>query len=111
MDNCLIKSVYISLECFGVVRFALSDSKCSDYLEACNDIHDGACDRCRLTERSIHEINDALSLVAATSEELDGLRLNTEQARRNINVWKARLLRAVSQDETRINVTLRLDEY
>ena len=91
-------------------RFALSDSKCSDYLEACNHIHDGACDRCSLTERSIHEIEGALPLVAATSEELDGLKFNTEQARRNINAWKAHLLRAVNQDEARINVIEELDE-
>ena len=62
-------------------RFAPSDSKCSDYLEACNHIHDGACDRCSLTELGIHEIEDALPLVAATSEELDRLKFNTEQAR------------------------------
>ena len=91
-------------------RFALSDSKCSDYLEACNHIHDGACDRCSPTERSIHEIEDSLPLVAATNEELDGLKFNTEQARRNINAWKAHLLRAVNQDEARINVMGRLDE-
>ena len=70
-------------------RFALSDSKCSDYLEACNHIHDVACDRCSLTLQP---------------EELDGLKFNTEQARRNINAWKAHLLRLVNQDEARINV-------
>ena len=91
-------------------RFALSDSKCFDYLEACNHIHDGACDRCSLEERSIREIEDALPLVAATREELDGLKFNTEQARRNINSWKTHLLRAVNQDEARINVIERLDE-
>ena len=91
-------------------RFALSDSKCSDYLEACNHIHDVACDRCSLTERSIHEIEDSLPLVAATSEELDGLKFNTEQARRNINAWKAHLLRLVNQNEARIKVMERLDE-
>lgn len=91
-------------------RFALSDSKCSDYLEACSHVHDGACDRCGQTERSIHEIEDSLQLVAATSEELDGLKFNTEQARRNINAWKAHLLRAINQDEARINVMERLDE-
>ena len=91
-------------------RFALSDGKSSDYLAACNHIHGGACDRCSLLERSIREIEDALPLVAATSEELDGLKFNTEQARRNINAWKAHLLRAVNQDEARINVIERLDE-
>ena len=91
-------------------RFALSDSKCPDYLEARNHIHDGACDRCSLAERSIRDIEDALLLVAATSEELDRLTFNTEQARRNINAWKAHLLRAVNQDEARINVIERLDE-
>lgn len=84
-------------------RFALSDSKCSDYLEACSHVHDGACDRCSQTERSIHEIEDSFQL-AATSEELDGLKFNTEQARRNINARKVHLLRAVNQDEARINV-------
>ena len=54
-------------------RFALSDCKCSDNLEACNHIHDGACDLCSLTERSIQEVEDALSLVAARSEELEEL--------------------------------------
>ena len=91
-------------------RFALSDCKCSDNLEACNHIHDGACDLCSLTERSIQEVEDALSLVAATSEELEELKFNSEQARRNINAWKAHLLRAVNQDEARINVIERLDE-
>lgn len=88
----------------------LSDSKCSDYLEACSHIHDGACDHCSQTERSIYEIEDSLQLVAATSEELDGLKFNTEQARRNINAWKVHLLRAVNQDEARISVMERLDE-
>ena len=91
-------------------RFALSDGKSSDYLAACSHIHSGACDRCSLLERSIREIEDALPLVAATSEEFDGLKFNTEQARRNINAWKAHLLRAVNQDEARINVIERLDE-
>ena len=91
-------------------RFALSDGKCSDYLAACNHIHGGACDRCSLLERSIREIEDALPLVAATSEELDGLKFNNEQARRNIDAWKAHLLRAVNQHEARINVIERLDE-
>ena len=70
-------------------RFALNDSKCANYLEECNHIHDGACDRCSLAERSIREIEDALLLVAATSEELDGLKFNTEQARHNINARKS----------------------
>ena len=61
----------------------------------------------------IVEIEDALPLVAATSEELDGLKFNTEEARRNINAWKAHLPRAVNQDEARINVIERLpvDEH
>ena len=42
--------------------------------------------------------------------ELDELKFNTEQARRNVNAWKAHLLRAVNQDEARINVIERLDE-
>jgi len=41
---------------------------------------------------------------------LDELKFNTEQARRNVNAWKARLLRAVNQDVARINVIERLDE-
>ena len=62
-------------------RFALSDGKSSDYLPACNHTHGGACDRCSLLERSISEIENALPLVAATTEELDGLKFNTEKAR------------------------------
>ena len=58
----------------------------------------------------MREIEDTLKFVAATSEELDELTFTTEQARRDINAWKAHLLRAVNQDEARLNVIQSLDE-
>ena len=58
----------------------------------------------------MREIEDTLKFVAATSEELDELTFTTEKARRDINAWKAHLLRAVNQDEARLNVIQSLDE-
>lgn len=91
-------------------RFALSDAKCRDYQETCSHTHDGVCDRCILVELGNREIDDALKLVAATSEESDELMFTTEQAKRNINAWKAHLLRSVNQDEARVNVIDGLDD-
>ncbi|KAL9968537.1 hypothetical protein ACROYT_G020644 [Oculina patagonica] len=90
--------------------FALSDAKCSEYQGECSHIHDGVCDRCSLVEVSIGEIEDALKLIATESEEMDELTFNTEQARRSISAWKAHLLRAVNQDEARVDVMEMLEE-
>ncbi|KAL9977986.1 hypothetical protein ACROYT_G015455 [Oculina patagonica] len=90
--------------------FALSDAKCSKYQGECSHIHDGVCDCCSLVEVCIREIEDALKLIATETEEMDELTFNTEQARRSISAWKAHLLRAVNQDEARVDVMEMLEE-
>ena len=84
--------------------FALSDAKCPEYQGECSHTHDGVCDRCSLVEVSIREVEDALKVIVADSDEMDELMFNTEQAKRSISAWKGHLLRAVNQDEARVNV-------
>lgn len=90
--------------------FALSDAKCPEYQGECSHTQDGVCDRCSLVEVSIREVEDTLKVIVADSDEMDELTFNTEQAKRSISAWKAHLLRAVNQDEARVNVMEKLDE-
>ena len=90
--------------------FALSDAKCPEHQGECSQTHDGVCDRCSLVEVSIREVEDALKVIVAGSDEMDELTFNTEQAKCSIIAWKAHLLRAVNQDEARVNVMEKLDE-
>ena len=92
-------------------RFDLSDTKDEDYKDICDHVHNGLCDRCDLVQRSVCDVEEVMSHVTTTTEELEELKFIVEQAKSSILVWKAHLLRSVNQDEARVDAVEELSKY
>lgn len=91
-------------------RFALSDTKDEDYKDICDHVHNGVCDRCDLVQQSVCDVEEAMSHVTTTTEELEELKFIVEQAKSSILAWKAHLLRSVNQDEARVDAVEELSK-
>lgn len=91
-------------------RFALSDTKDEDYKDICDRVHNGVCDRCDLLQRSLCDVEEAMSHVTTTTEELEELKFIVEQAKSSILASKAHLLSSVNQDEARVDAVEELSK-
>ena len=69
-----------------------------------------ACDRCNLFTAVFQDIESVLEAIEIPLEEREELKYIITQSRRNIEAWKAHLLRSVNQDEARIDVLNALKE-
>ena len=73
-------------------------------MQSCEHPHDLACDRCNLFPAIFQVIESVLEAIEIPLEEREELKYIITQSRRNIDAWKAHLLRSVNQDEARIDV-------
>ena len=91
--------------------YALSDPSDPDFQATCTHKHTDYCDRCNQVEEVFGNIDEALALVSEDNKDFkEQLVFKVAQAKRNINAWKAHLLRNINQDEARIITSSSLDE-
>lgn len=91
--------------------FALSQSNDVDYyLSSCGHRHDAICERCNLFPATVCEIEKVLSKASVLPEEKEEMKFVMEQAKKNVNAWKAHLIRSVNQDEARLHIQNNLDD-
>ena len=71
----------------------------------CDHEHDLGCDRCNIFPDAIKEIELVLESIQTTSDEdIDEMKYTIAQAKKNVQAWKAHMLRSINQDEARIDV-------
>ena len=86
--------------------FALSHKSDEDFTTECDHQHDLRCDRCDLIPSVFDEVELALkdSALALSSEDKKEMEYVICESKKNIEAWKAHLLRAINQDEARLNL-------
>ena len=76
----------------------------------CDHEHDLGCDRCNIFPDAIKEIELVLESIQTTSDEdIDEMKYTIAQAKKNVQAWKAHMLRSINQDEARIDVLKNLE--
>ena len=78
-------------------------------MSSCDHQHDQCCDRCDLFSHAVKEIESVIEQVNLSHEESEEMKFTIEQSKKNIEAWKAHLLRSVNQDEGRIDIQRNLD--
>ena len=86
-------------------QYALSNESDSDFTTECDHQHDLKCDKCELIPSAFNEIDFALNDLVIDSEEQKEMAYVIAQSKKNIQAWKAHLLRAINQDEARLNLS------
>ena len=89
---------------------ALSDSSAEEFRGECNHQHCYKCERCESLEGVFQEVAEMLDKVDVTEEERVGLKFEYTKSVRNIQAWKAHLLRSSNQDEAKQHILQKLDE-
>ena len=94
--------------------FALSDANDADYQTLCNHEHDHACRDCESLKEVIQEIQSSISEYSSKindKEKEDDLRYEAGIAEVKIKEWKAHIMRAQNQEQSKQNILLSLQEY
>lgn len=91
--------------------FALSDPKDTDYQSSCSHEHNDSCEQCELFGIVYGEIIKAVDQLDTLGNDehsfkelKEELMFIMQKAKQDILLWKAHLLRSVSQDEARLDI-------
>lgn len=68
------------------------------------------CEQCTLVSSTVDEVEKSLKNVTASAEELDELSFVFQQSKRNINAWKAHIIRSSNQDQAKSDALDNLDD-
>ena len=93
--------------------FALSDANDADYQTLCNHEHDHACRDCDSLKEVIQEIQRSISEYSSKindKEKEDDLRYEADIAEVKIKEWKAHIMRAQNQEQSKQNILLSLQQ-
>ena len=93
--------------------FAISDANDADYQTLCNHEHDHACRDCDSLKEVIQEIQRSISEYSSKindKEKEDDLRYEADIAEVKIKEWKAHIMRAQNQEQSKQNILLSLQQ-
>ena len=93
--------------------FPLSDANDADYQTLCNHEHDHACRDCDSLKEVIQEIQRSISEYSSKindKEKEDDLRYEADIAEVKIKEWKAHIMRAQNQEQSKQNILLSLQQ-
>ncbi|CAH3166930.1 unnamed protein product [Porites lobata] len=93
--------------------FALSDANDADYQTLCNHEHDHVCRDCDSLQEVIQEIQRSISEYSSKindKEKEDDLRYEAYIAEVKIKEWKAHIMRAQNQEQSKQNILLSLQQ-
>ena len=89
---------------------ALSDSSAWEFRGECDHQHCYECERCESLEGVLKEVAEMQDKADMTEEERVRQRFEYTESVRNIQAWKAHLLRSSNQDEAKQHILQKLDE-
>ena len=89
---------------------ALSVLSAWEFRGECDHQHCYECERCESLEGVLREVAEMQDKANVTEEERGRLTFEFNESVRNIQAWKAHLLRSSNQDEAKQNVLQKLDE-
>jgi hypothetical protein len=113
MENTIILQVHVSRSSRVPDHcrpYALSLSSDSDYSSPCKHQHDLACDRCNLFSTVVKEIELVLEKAEIPHEEKEEMKFVMAQSKKNVEAWKAHILRSINQDEARLDILNAFDD-
>ena len=93
--------------------FTLSDANDADYQTLCSHEHDHACRDCDSLKEVIQEIQRSISEYSSKindKEKEDDLRYEADIAEVKIKEWKAHIMRAQNQEQSKQNILLSLQQ-
>lgn len=90
--------------------YALSFKAEKKHSQTCDHQHDLVCDRCNLFPEVIEEIESVFESIQMSDEEKDEIRYTVSQSKKNVEAWKAHILRSINQDEARLDILKRLEQ-
>ena len=92
--------------------FALSDCKDPAFCDGCKHSHDDCCDRCELLASTMDEIDNTLVKNESnlSDDDCEEMRFLVKQAKAQIVLWKAHILRSIHQDLAKIDLLESLNE-
>ena len=89
---------------------ALSDSSAWEFRGECDHEHCYECERCESLEGVLKQVAEMQDKADMTEEERVRWRLEYTESVRNIQAWKAHLLRSSNQDEAKQDILEKLDD-
>ncbi|XP_028517294.1 uncharacterized protein LOC114575856 [Exaiptasia diaphana] len=89
-------------------QHALSQEGSQEFSSECDHQHDQVCENCELLPLVFSQLDTALSDIPNSDEKKD-MEYIINQGKKDIQAWKAHLLRAINQDECRIDILQALD--
>ena len=89
--------------------YALSHASDPDYVKSCKHEHDLVCDRYNLFPAAVQEIESIFGDDDIPQDEKEEMKFIVTQAKKNIEAWKAHILRSVNQDQARLDTLDKID--
>ncbi len=90
--------------------YALSDPVDPDFKKTCDHQHTSRCDRCEIFPIVVSEIRSVFKEVTCFVEEREEIEYIMEQSVKNIENWKAHLLRSINQDLAKHDILDDIDD-
>ena len=90
--------------------YALSDPVDPDFKKTCDHQHTSRCDRCEIFPIVVSEIRSVFKEVTCSVEEREEIEYIMEQSVKNIENWKAHLLRSINQDLAKHDILDDIDD-
>ena len=91
-------------------HYALSVGSDPDFTTKCNHQHDSGCDRCNLFPTVLQEVERQLGQANVPCDVKEEMKFVLTQAKKNIEAWKAHIIRSVNQDAARLDILNALDD-
>lgn len=91
-------------------RYSLSVESDSDFTTTCNHQHDSVCERCNLFPTVLQEVEMQLGKAKVPCDVKEEMKFVLTQAKKNIEAWKAHIIRSVNQDAARLDILNALDD-
>ena len=78
-------------------------------MKSCKHEHNLVCDRCNLFPAAVQEIESIFGDDDIPQDEKEEMKFIVTQAKKNIEAWKAHILRSVNQDQARLDTLDKID--
>ncbi|CAB3990326.1 Hypothetical predicted protein, partial [Paramuricea clavata] len=90
--------------------YALSLANDSNFTTTCNHQHDLVCDRCNLFPAVVQELELQVEKARIPHKDKEEMKFVVAQSKKNIEAWKAHILRFINQDEARLDILKAVDD-
>ena len=89
---------------------SLSLANDSYFITTCNHQHDLVCDRSNLFPAVVQEVELQVKKARIPHEDKEENRFVVAQSKKNIEAWKAHMLRIINQDEASLDILKAIDD-